>query len=45
MIATINMLLKCLNLLAIPAGLEPATIGLEGPKPIPVYSLLHDLRL
>jgi hypothetical protein len=27
-----NMLDKLLKLLAIPAGFEPATIGLEGPK-------------
>jgi hypothetical protein len=30
---SMDMLYKALNLLAIPAGLEPATIGLEGPKP------------
>lgn len=29
------MLDKALKSLAIPAGLEPATIGLEGPKPFP----------
>jgi len=30
-----NMLSNALKLLAIPAGFEPATIGLEGRKPSP----------